>query len=140
MNLYDIRVLYGRELRSAFRDRTIVTNSILLPILLYPVLIWLVYTGITFVSGQHEELKSKIMLKDMPAIHAPLRKEFETDKSVQLVTSSEPATDVQKGTLDALVEFMPPKSSMPNANNFAARITYDESRDSGNQARNRVRQ
>jgi hypothetical protein len=45
MNLRDIRVLYSREIRSALRDRTIVTNSILLPILLYPVIIWLVFTG-----------------------------------------------------------------------------------------------
>ena len=38
MNFKDIRVLYWREIRSALRDRTIVTNSILLPILLYPLL------------------------------------------------------------------------------------------------------
>jgi sodium transport system permease protein len=140
MNLSDIRVLYGREIRSAFRDRTIVTNSILLPILLYPVLIWLVYTGFTFVSGQNEELKSKIMLKDMPAAHLALKREFETDKSIVLVTSTDAAGDVQKGTLDALVEFLPPKSSVTNANNFATRITYDESRDASSEARSRVRQ
>ena len=57
MNFRDIKVLYCREVRSALRDRTIVTNSILLPIFLYPVLMWLVYTGITFISGQNEELR-----------------------------------------------------------------------------------
>ena len=56
MNFRDIRLLYWREIRSALRDRTIVMNSILLPILLYPLIIWLVYTGITFISGQNEEL------------------------------------------------------------------------------------
>jgi len=73
LNWKDVRVLYLREIRSALRDRTIVTNSVLLPIFLYPVLIWLAYTGITFISGQNEELKSRIMLKDLPAAHAPLR-------------------------------------------------------------------
>src|SRR2546428_308918 len=94
MNLNDIRVLYLREIRSALRDRTIVTNSILLPIFLYPVMIWLVYTGFTFISGQNEELKSRIMLKDLPAAHAILKKEFEADKSVVIM---HPAIDSTAG-------------------------------------------
>src|SRR5262249_26739160 len=110
MNFRDIKVLYLRELRSALRDRTIVTNSILLPIFLYPLIMWLVYTGFTFVSGQNEELKSRIMLQNVPAAHLSLKKEFETDKSIVLVNSTAPAADVRRGTLDALVEFLPPKS------------------------------
>ena len=39
----EIRTLYTRELRSALRERNIVINSIILPILLYPVLLWLGY-------------------------------------------------------------------------------------------------
>jgi sodium transport system permease protein len=140
MNLRDIRVLYWREIRSALRDRTIVTNSILLPILLYPVIVWLVFTGITFVSGQNEELKSRIMLADVPADHAVLKREFETDPALVLVNSSDPAADIKAGTLDALVQFVPPKTAVPLSGNFAARITYDESRDAGNRARNRARQ
>src|SRR6185295_3680591 len=108
MNLKDIKVLYLREIRSALRDRTIVTNSILLPILLYPVLIWLVYTGITFISGQNDDLKSRIMLKNVPAAHAILRTEFETDKAVVLVDALDPDAALRRGSLDALVEFGPP--------------------------------
>jgi len=74
MNLKAIRILYWREVRSALRDRTIVTNSILLPIFLYPLIIWIVYTGITFVSGQNEELESRIMLKSVPAGHEILKR------------------------------------------------------------------
>src|SRR4051794_2966311 len=58
MNFTDIKILYVRELRSALRDRSIVTNSILLPIFLYPLIMWLLYTGLTFISGQNEEMKS----------------------------------------------------------------------------------
>src|SRR5262245_53161040 len=105
MNLKDIQVLYWREIRSALRDRTIVTNSILLPIFLYPGLIWLLYTGLTFISGQNEELKSRIMLKDVPAVHLLLQRNFENDKAVTLVNSSSPFEDIQLGHLDALVEF-----------------------------------
>src|ERR1051326_3670336 len=140
MNFRDIRVLYWREIRSALRDRTIVTNSILLPILLYPVLIWLVYTGFTFVSGQNDDLKSRIMLKNVPAAHALLRKEFETDKSVVLVDAWDPSADIRKGSLDALVEFMPGGSNLKIEDNFSTRITYDESRDASNRARSRATQ
>src|SRR5215472_10290693 len=124
MNLKAIGILYWREIRSALRDRTIVTNSILLPIFLYPLIIWLVYTGFTFVSGQNEGLKSRIMLKDFPAAHETLKKDFERDQSIILMTSSDPAADLRKGTLDALVEFVPAESTVPAANNFRTRITY----------------
>src|SRR4030095_14231300 len=116
MNLTAIGILYRREIRSALRDRTIVTNSILLPIFLYPLIIWLVYTGATFVSGQNEGLKSRIMLKDFPETHETLKRDFEKDQSVVLVTSSDPAADLRTGTLDALVEFLPAQSTPPTRN------------------------
>src|SRR5262245_49680253 len=140
MNARDIRVLYWREIRSALRDRTIVTNSILLPILLYPAIIWLVYTGITFISGQNEEMKSRIMLKDVPAVHSLLRKEFADDKSVELVQSANPQRDVHSGTVDAVVEFLPPDANSTIPDNFGVHITYDESSDASNRARSRASQ
>lgn len=140
MNFKDIGVLYRRELRSALRDRTIVTNSILLPIFLYPLMMWLIYTGFTFVSGQNEELKSRIALKNIPAAHLNLLKEFQSDKSIALASSADPSTEVRNGTLDAVVEFLPAKSGLPIENNFAAHITYDESRDASNRAKARIDQ
>src|SRR6476660_8273288 len=106
MNIRDIKVLYLREIRSALRDRTIVTNSVLLPIFLYPLMMWLVYTGMTFISGQNEELKSRIALKNIPAAHAILEKEFEADKSIVLTVSGDAAADIRSGRLDAMVEFV----------------------------------
>ena len=140
MNLNAIRILYWREIRSALRDRTIVTNSILLPIFLYPLIIWIAYTGITFVSGQNEGLDSRIMLKDVPPAHEPLKREFERDESVVLVTSADPAAALSNGTLDAIVEFMPANSAPTIPENFATRITYDESRDASNRAKSRAAQ
>lgn len=140
MNFRDIRVLYCREIRSALRDRTIVTNSILLPIFLYPLIMWLAYTGFTFISGQNEELKSRVMIQNVPAAHPNLLKEFEADKSIVLVQSAAPAADIRTGTLDALVEFLPSKSDLPIQNNFATRITFDESRDQSSRAKSRIDQ
>jgi sodium transport system permease protein len=101
---------------------------------------WLVYTGITFVSGQNEELRSRVMLKTVPPAHQDLLKEFQSDKSMVLTTSHNPASDIRNGTLDALVEFLPPKSNLPIANNFSTRITFDESRDQSNRAKGRIDQ
>ena len=138
LNWKDVRVLYVREVRSALRDRTIVTNSVLLPIFLYPALIWLVYTGFTFISGQTEELKSRIMLKDLPVAHADLQKGFETDRSIILTSSANPVEEVRRGTLDASVEFSVPVSRGGIDNNFEVHITYDESRDQSHLARMRI--
>jgi len=138
MSLRDIRVLYWREIRCALRDRSIVTNSILLPILLYPAIIWLTYTGITFISGQNEGLKPRIVLKDLPAAHAELKRAFETDSAVIVVTSENPVAELHGGTIDALVQFEPARAGRPIPNNFAVRIMYDESRDAGVQAQIRA--
>src|SRR5678815_5252125 len=107
MNLRDIRILYLRELRSALRDRTIVTGSILIPILLYPLILWLAYAGFTFVSGQSADLKSRVMLKNVPAAHAFLHQQLQTDPRIELKNSRDPQHEIRNGTLDALVEFIP---------------------------------
>jgi sodium transport system permease protein len=138
MNLRNINVLYRREIRTALRDRTIVTNSILLPILLYPIIMWLVYTGIMFISGQDEVLQSRITLRNLASAHAALKKEFESDKSVVLIDSQDPGADIRSGRLDALVEFGPPKTSPSIPDNFLARVTFDESRDASNRAKIRA--
>ena len=36
----EIATLYSWEIRSALRERTIVVNSILIPIFLYPFMLW----------------------------------------------------------------------------------------------------
>src|SRR5262249_40351840 len=104
---------------------------------LYPVLIWLVYTGFTFISGQNEELKSRIVLKDLPAAHAKLKTAFETDTSVIVATSANPVEDIRQGKLDALVEFTPAKRAI-EIGNFEAHITYDVSRDQSSLAKTRI--
>src|SRR5262249_48988563 len=86
------------------------------------------------------ELKSRIMLKNVPAAHLSLKKEFENDKTIIVKTSTDPEADVRTGALDALIEFVPPKSSLPIENNFDTRITFDESRDQSNRARSRADQ
>jgi len=138
-NWKDVRVLYVRELRSALRERNIVVNSILLPIFLYPLLLWLVYTGISFVGGQTEGFASRVMLVGMPAEHRLLEQELEATENLQIRSAADPAADIREGTLDALVEFLPPKAGPPPlAGDFSTKITFDDSKDRSRMAKERV--
>jgi len=134
----DIRILYQRELRSALRERNIVVNGILLPILLYPIMLWLIYTGITFVGGQTQGFASRVMLQGLPQNHAQLRKDLERDIRIELKNSPNPVADIRAGTLDVLAEFQPPdEGAASQGDNFRVRLTYDNSKDRSGIARGR---
>ncbi len=135
----DVRVLYWRELRSAMRERNIVINSILLPIFLYPLILWLVYSGITFVEGQTEGFKSRIMLRGLSQAHEAFRLVLEEDDSVLVRSSTQPKEELRAGTLDLLAEFLPPTHGRNSSiDNFHVRLVTDRSKDRSRIARNRI--
>jgi sodium transport system permease protein len=139
LNWADIRLLYARELRSALRERNIVVNSILLPIFLYPILLWLIYTGISFVGGQTQGFSSRIVLRGLPAQHALLRAELERDQQIELKDSAYPDSDIREGKVDLLVEVLTAQgaaASLPE--NFRVRLTFDNSKDRSSIARDRL--
>jgi len=139
IRIHDIRLLYLREIRSALRERNILVNSILLPIFLYPLILWLAYTGITFVGGQTEGLTSRVVLLNLPTEHRDLEKLLKEADRVQLRSSVNPDSEVRAGTLDAIVEFSPPsRAGSRLEGNFSARITFDGSKDRSRMARTRV--
>lgn len=72
MSFHDIRLLYLRELRAALRERGIVVNSILIPLFLYPVMLWMMMSAFSFVRGQEERFVSRIALPELPAAHAEI--------------------------------------------------------------------
>lgn len=83
MNPSEIRILYLRELRSALRERAIVVNGILMPIFLYPVLLWVMFTGITFAQGLNEGFTSRLVVEgDLPPAHAALLDSLAARKDV----------------------------------------------------------
>ena len=81
--LSDIRILYVRELRSALRERNIIINSILLPIFLYPVMLWIAYSGITFVAGQSDLLPSRVMFENLPQAHSEFNEVIESEETLE---------------------------------------------------------
>jgi len=139
VNWGDVYLLYRRELRSALRERNIVVNSILLPIFLYPLLLWLTYTGMTFVTGQTEGFVSRVMLRSLPQAHRGLEEELRKDEQIQLLNLEDPGAAIREGSLDVLAEFdvvAPDAGLLPD--NFEARLAYDDSKDRSGIARTRI--
>ncbi len=161
MNLYEIRLLYIRELRSALRERSIVIGSLLVPLLLYPVMLWLAFTAITFLQGQGERFVSRVAVVGLPAEHEALRDEIAEVESVELVAA--PARGeapspgagegrgegsgwagtleeaVVTGEVDAVAEFLPPQASADDLDgNFRVRLIFDSSEDRSVKARQRL--
>jgi sodium transport system permease protein len=136
-------ILYRRELRSALREKSIVVNSVLIPILLYPLLLWAAFTGVTFVAGRMDEFVGRLALIDTTPTHSGLRRAFAREDHLALVDveggAGQALDMVRQGRLDALVEVMsPPTSAKGPADNFSLRVTVDTSKDRSRAAGKRI--
>ena len=143
MNWSDIWVLYRRELRSAFRDRTIVMNGVLVPVFMYPIMMWVMMTGLMFVLGQMDRESSRLVILDPPAEHSALVDTLgaQTNLEIQEDVISEDSAMVllRAGDLDALVEFLPPTDEgSALEDNFQVLIRYDRAVGRSSQASARV--
>lgn len=139
-----VAILYRRELRAALREKSIVVNSLLIPLFLYPFILWAAFTGMMFVQGQTEGLVSRVAVLGWPAGHPRLHTEFVSDHKIALVTQHVAAadleTEIKNGELDALVQFSP--AAHPGAGlsaNFQVRLLYNASQERSKTARNRVK-
>ncbi|UCC71582.1 MAG: ABC transporter permease [Gemmatimonadota bacterium] len=143
INWRQVWVLYRRELRGALRERSIVVNSFLLPVFLYPVLLWLTFSAMVFVEGLSEGRVSRIVLLDLPAEHAELRDSLSAAQSVEVredtVSVEQGVAWVLDGELDAVAEFLAPgpeAEALPD--NFAVRISYDRAEERSRRASDRI--
>ena len=130
-------VLYAREVRTALRDRTIVVNGILVPVLLYPFLLWLMFAGITFVRGQTSDMTARVAAFGLEG-HPGLRKELEAEPRVVVVAAPSPAAAtaaVKEGSLDAVLEVLPPGSG---EGSLQVRITFGSSKERSAVAKERM--
>ena len=144
LNWRHVWILYLREIRAALRERSIVFNSILIPIFLYPFLLWATMTGLTFVMGQTEGLVARVAVADWPKGHPGLRKKLERNDRIQLIQpsggeASRASEEISEGRSDALLEFLPATAGKAAlAGNFEARITYNQAKERSTEARKRV--
>lgn len=147
MNWHDIWTLYASDLRAALRERTIVVNSILIPLLLYPVLIFLVITAITLIQARSEGFLSRVEIRGDPEVLerpevVSLVDRFEEHERVDLVQDEEPALSaeerVKTGELDLLVEFTAETGEGDGlTDNFSVRFYSNSARDQSRTARER---
>lgn len=102
-------VLYAREMRAAMRERAIVVNSILLPIFLYPLILWIAFTAVAFVQGQTSRTTSLFAVNTWPGEHPGLQRMFELRQDLKIEPESidEEAARVRlrDGRLDAYASF-----------------------------------
>ncbi len=159
MNWSQIGILYRRELRSALRERTIVVNGILIPIFMYPIMLWAMFTGMTFVQGINEGFVSRVAVETAPApVHSALLDTLRARNDISLVgvpgnegggssemdggrfpSSSEWLQALADGDVDAVVSFRPLNGdALPG--NFAVDVSYDRAEERSRRAESRIRQ
>jgi len=138
----DILTLYRHELRMAFRERSIVVGSILMPLVLYPTILWLAFTGITFVQGQTEGQVARIVVHNAAAVHPALSNALRVPARFQVVKEPDArrAADlVRAGEADVFIVFAPAAGDAAAlAGNFSAMLTFDKSKERSAAARDRV--
>jgi sodium transport system permease protein len=133
--------VYRFELRSALREKAIVINSILIPVFLYPLIMWAVFTGLLFVQGQAERAESRVAVSNLPNGHPGLRSRLERESKIRLIFArdSSDTSGIQTGKLDAFVDFVPSNENGAVAGaNFEVRIAFNAAKDRSVQARRRV--
>lgn len=136
----EIGILYRRELRGALREKVVVVSSLLLPIFLFPFMLWAVFSGLMFMEGKADGLVARVAVKDWPKDHRRLRDQFERDDRLKLVAiTGNPTNQLQTGELDAYLEFLPPRgkaASLPG--NFSTRVLFDKSKERSAAAEKRI--
>ena len=105
MNWDDIRTIFAHELRGAVREKNIVLYTFLVPALLYPLVVWLAVTAVSYLTGLHEKSVSRVALLNVPAQHQVLKTRLEADPRIRLVETKNASADLESGRLDVAVEF-----------------------------------
>jgi sodium transport system permease protein len=138
----EILTLYSYEIRSSLRERTIVVNSIIIPIVLYPAILWMTFTGFEFVRGQTADQLSRVMVLGGAGGSQELSLTLQRTPRFELVPPSgkgDAERAITAGSLDVLLDLEPtPSASLPD--NVHARIVFDGTRERSVAARNRVQE
>jgi sodium transport system permease protein len=143
LDLRQIWTLYHHEVRCALRERNIVVYSIVLPLVMYPTILWAVFAGMSFVQGQSDRLSSRVAVVDLPAVHQALEDSLTANDDIELSVWEGDRVEalrwISEGELDVLVEFTSPAASgeaLPD--NFGVTLSFSEARDRSETARGRV--
>ena len=147
-------ILYLRELLSALRERSVVVNGILMPIFLYPVLLWGMFSALSFVQGLNDGVTSRVAFTGPPpAVHSALvdtilaRADVEPVEGAAaggagipgLVPLDAAIAGLQEGQIDAVVTFETiPDSGSTLPDNVGVVVRFDRTETRSMGARDRV--
>jgi sodium transport system permease protein len=131
-----VLVLLTREIRCALREKNIIVNSILIPLLLYPFMLWAVFTIISIVEARTSGLQLTV------AAPAELRAAgqisgFLPNSSTLESPAGNPESLLAAGSVDAYV--LPDSDSVGYCGRPPLKILFDGSREPGRLASQRAR-
>lgn len=135
----DVRLFYVREVRAALRERSIWVNSILIPLLLYPVLLWVMLMALTFAQGQEEKFVSRIAWAGEARPAALERGELADAAKVEWVKSGGEEADRQAILAEQLDLAVFAKPDPAFAGNLRLELIYDAAKERSAKARERLR-
>jgi len=141
VNWGDIRVIWRFELRAALRERNIVIYSVVLPVVLYPLVLWLMFTGMTFVAGQTAGFVSRLAVVGDSALRSRFERRALADTRFELVEGEQVASAlprIRAGAIDAVLEVTPPTTAAGGDRDFVAVIHFDGSRSRSDEAQRRI--
>lgn len=138
-----IATLYLRELRAALRERSLVAYSLLLPLLLYPVVLWLGLTAMSFVAGQTDRQVSRVVTVEEQPMPAALEAMLLGDEHVEVVARGMelPAAHDQLTSeqIDLVARFGAPVGDAARLpGNLVVELYYDGATDRSSSAWRRV--
>lgn len=139
--LRTIGLLYRYEVRSALRDRSVVVHSILIPILLYPGLLWAMFTVMALARGEARRQPPRVVLVDLPPWHASLAESLRSQE-LTLVDPTDTATAfalLRSGRVDAVVEFAQASEGDRAGHPLTVRVSATGARERSASAAARVR-
>lgn len=147
--LREVRVLVGRELRSALRERGVLLSAIGIPLLLYPMLLWSIFAAVGFVRGQEERHPSRVVVfgtsrEKVEEVVAVLRMAGEPGSRFQWVEPGGAGREeleerVATGEIDVAIEVFPSAGEAASlVGNFRIELLWDSTVGRSNRARERV--
>ena len=147
MDWTTIRLLYLSELRSALRERSVLINGILIPLLMYPLMMWVMFSGFLFVTARFESFDSRVEIVGLPAEHRSLLERLEDDGRTEIAEVDVPPAGAAAyreevedrllaGELDAALIFEATEDALPG--NAAVSLLSNGSSDQSRTARGRL--
>ncbi len=143
LELAQVWTLYAHEMRCALRERSIVVFSVIIPLVLYPGLLWAGLSALSVTQGQAERIHIEVGALGVPAEHPLLLDSLRAGERVEVrewVESPEAGhAAVRRGDIDLFLEFLPPTDAAASLEgNFRVRVAYHGARDRSRSARARM--